>query len=233
VSPTTFHALDVRAASHHFWSLDPGERIECAAETVTACGPTVVFSRTRHGADRITRQLVKAGVAAVAIHGGRNQRQRDAALHAFTAGGAWALVATDVAARGIHVDGVSCVLHFDPPEDDKAYLRRSGRTARAGGTGVVVSFVTPDQSRQVARLQRQLGLPQTVTKPAPRSLPTVEVAPRRPAAGLNPHAVRDRGPGERPARVEQRRGRPTAGGSGRSAGRPPSTGGRGRRSRHR
>ena len=106
-----------------------------APNLVPAAGPTIVFCRTRRGADRLTKQLEKHGVRADAIHGGRSQNQRDRALAAFTNGRVDALVATDVAARGIHVDGVACVVHFDTPEDEKAYLHRSGRTARAGATG--------------------------------------------------------------------------------------------------
>lgn len=205
---------DLTTMTHHFWKLDPSDRVACAAEVIMAAGPTVVFSRTRHGADRIARQLAKLGVVAVAIHGGRNQRQRDRALDAFAGGEAFALVATDVAARGIHVDGVNCVLHFDPPEDDKTYLHRSGRTARAGESGVVVSFVAPDQVRQVQRMQRQLGLPEQLTAPTPRGIDApaaVRQPTARPAraseyhdAPADPHGVRDRGPGQPAGRREAR-----------------------------
>jgi superfamily II DNA/RNA helicase len=119
----------------------------------------VVFCRTKRGADRITRQLGAAGINAVAIHGDRSQGQRDRALQQFRDGHAAALVATDVAARGIHVDDVAAVIHFDPPGDPKDYVHRSGRTARAGARGVVVSLVTPDLRSDVAGLQRNLGHP--------------------------------------------------------------------------
>jgi len=121
------------------------------AELVPAAGPTIVFCRTRRGADRLAAQLEKAGVRTAAIHGGRSQNQRDRALAAFKVGRVAALVATDVAARGIHVDGVACVLHYDTPEDGKAYLHRSGRTARAGAGGLVVSLVGHGDARAVAR----------------------------------------------------------------------------------
>src|SRR5918995_5462271 len=117
--------------SHLFWSADRSERVRLTADIIGRTGPTIVFSRTRHGADRITRQLGQAGVKAVPIHGRRSQAQRDQALRAFTAGKAPALVATDVAARGIHVDGVACVVHFDPVDESKDYIHRSGRTGRA------------------------------------------------------------------------------------------------------
>ena len=117
------------------------QRAGVAAELVPAAGPTIVFCRTRRGADRLTQQLEQTGVRAAAIHGGRSQNQRDKALAMFKIGRVEALIATDVAARGIHVDGVACVVHYDTPEDGKAYLHRSGRTARAGAAGLVVSFV--------------------------------------------------------------------------------------------
>ena len=96
-------------------------------------GSAIVFCRTKHGADRLAKQLGQAGVAAVAIHGNRTQPQRERALQRFSSGAAQALVATDVAARGIHVDDVGCVVHFDPPADDKDYVHRSGphRPSRA------------------------------------------------------------------------------------------------------
>ena len=96
-----------------------------------------MFCRTRHGADRLTKQLARDGITAVSIHGGKSQPQRTRALAEFTEHRAHALIATDVAARGIHVDDVTSVVHFDPPEDHKAYIHRSGRTARAGQGGVV------------------------------------------------------------------------------------------------
>ena len=115
------------AGAHHvFWRVDGPERAAVIAELVPAAGPTIVFCRTRRGADRLTTQLERAGVRAAAIHGGRSQNQRDRALSAFKGGNVEALIATDVAARGIHVDGVACVLHYDTPEDGKAYLHRSG-----------------------------------------------------------------------------------------------------------
>ena len=115
-------------------------RIAATAALVAEHGSAVVFCRTKHGADRVARQLKASGVSAVAIHGDRSQSQRERALAAFTAGQAQALVATDVAARGIHVDDVGVVVHFDPASDDKAYIHRSGRTGRAGATGTVVTF---------------------------------------------------------------------------------------------
>ncbi len=156
---------DISAMTHFFWKVEPTERVEITADAITAIGPTIVFCRTRHGVDRVARQLRNAGVRTAWIHGGRNQSQRDRALAAFTSGECAALVATDVAARGIHVDGVAGVIHFDPPEDDKTYLHRSGRTARAGASGVVVSMVVGKVAKQVKGLQKDLGLPTETSGP--------------------------------------------------------------------
>ena len=131
---------------HVFWKVDRNDRVTLAAKVVAGHQSSIVFCRTRHGADRLSRQLVNAGVQAVALHGSRTQAQRDGALKAFHAGAARVLVATDVAARGIDVENVACVLHFDPPSDHKDYVHRSGRTGRAGADGTVISLVTPDQS---------------------------------------------------------------------------------------
>ena len=158
---------DVR---HIFWRLDSSSRIEVASNLIQAAGPTIVFCRTRRGADRVAKQLERAGASSAAIHGSRSQNQRTRALKSFADGRVEALVATDVAARGIHVDSVACVLHFDPPIDDKTYIHRSGRTARAGAEGVVVSFVGDAELRDADRMVRSLGLRADLNTPAPTSL---------------------------------------------------------------
>ena len=127
----------------------------------------------------MARQLEAAGVRAAAIHGDRSQGQRERALAAFQAGQVDALVATDVAARGIHVDDVAAVLHLDPPADEKDYIHRSGRTGRAGATGVVVSFVAPELRRDVAKMQRTLGLAVGLTEPDVAALPELAESDRR------------------------------------------------------
>ena len=142
--------------THRFWSVAQADRIHVATEIVGRAWPAIVFSRTRHGAERLSKQLNKAGVRAQAIHGDRSQSQRERALAAFTSGDVHVLVATDVAARGIHVDGVACVLQFDPPATDKDYVHRSGRTGRAGEAGLVITLVTPDKEKDVRKLQREL-----------------------------------------------------------------------------
>ena len=170
-----FHAVgdaqpNIEEMRHIFWRLDSADRIEVASNLIQAAGPTIVFCRTRRRADRIARQLARAGASSAAIHGSRSQNQRTRALRSFAEGKVEALVATDVAARGIHVDSVACVLHFDPPVDDKTYIHRSGRTARAGAEGVVVSFVADDELRDADRMVRKLGLRADLNTPAPSSL---------------------------------------------------------------
>jgi superfamily II DNA/RNA helicase len=166
---------------HTFWGVDDTDRTVLAADVIRQVGSTVVFCRTRHGADRLTRKLAQHGVRAAAIHGGRTQGQRDRALAAFADGDVRALVATDVAARGIHVDDVACVLHYDHPGDHKTYLHRSGRTSRAGAAGLVVSFVTIDQLPDVRATQRALGLSSAVSAPDVAALTDPTPGPSRPA----------------------------------------------------
>ncbi len=207
---------DVISADHLFWTVARAGRIEVAADAISAAGPAIVFCRTRHGCDRLARQLERVGIVTAAIHGGRSQNQRTRALAAFSAGRVQALVATDVAARGIHVEGVGAVIHFDPPEDHKAYLHRSGRTARAGRGGVVLSLVEPGQAREMGRMQRQLGLQQPITdvdlaaiaelgQPFSRTEPlTVAAGPSRQHADSQP---RRRQPERSAANRQSRSGR--------------------------
>ena len=156
---------NIQLLQHHFWAVDRTERVNLAVNLIRRAGKTVVFTRTRHGADRAAKQLGREGLEAAVIHGARTQSQRDRALAHFTDGEALVLVATDVAARGIHVDGVECVLHFDPPEDGKAYVHRSGRTARAGASGTVVCFVDKSQRKAVKHIQREAGIDVQVVDP--------------------------------------------------------------------
>ncbi len=146
---------DVR---HLFWPVEHLDRKNVAMDVCKQVSPAIVFTRTKRGADRLAKQLNKAGVTAEAIHGDRSQNQRERALKRFGNGTSTTLVATDVAARGIHVDNVAVVLHFDPAGSDKDYVHRSGRTGRAGKDGVVVTLVTPEQRKDVDTLQRDLGI---------------------------------------------------------------------------
>ena len=158
---------DMTRMSHRFIRVDRSGKVALAAHEIRQHGQTIVFCRTRHGSDRVAKQLKQYGVKTGVIHGRRTQGQRDNALKAFIDNKVQALVATDVAARGIHVDGVDCVVHFDPPEDDKAYTHRSGRTARAGASGSVISFVTNDDLKDTKKLQRQIGVRCEFEDPTP------------------------------------------------------------------
>ena len=176
---------DIRAADHVFWNVARTDRTDICAEAIDAAGSTVVFCRTRHGCDRVAKQLNRRGIAAAALHGGRSQPQRTRALAEFAAGKVQALVATDVAARGIHVEGVGAVVHYDLAADHKTYLHRSGRTARAGQGGVVVSLIQPEQAKELTSMQRKMGLQQPVTE--------VDVAAiRKPARSQTRHRTLER-----------------------------------------
>ncbi len=155
----------VGEVTHLFWRSEKADRVRLTARLVYEHGRAIVFCRTKRGADRVARQLAASGVGAVAIHGDRTQAQRERALAAFVDGRVAALVATDVAARGIHIDDLPCVVHYDPPGEATDYVHRSGRTGRAGSTGIVVSLVTQDSEAAIRSLQRALGLPQACTAP--------------------------------------------------------------------
>src|SRR3954449_222356 len=154
-------------AEHLAYSVSFPDKLKVAEQMASRPGRTIVFVRTQHGADRLAGNLQAIGVKAEAIHGGLPQSARRRALEAFTDARSPVLVATDVAARGIHVDDVSLVLHYDPPADHKTYLHRSGRTARAGAAGVVVSLLLPDQVGQAKRRFRQAKLDPQVTRIRP------------------------------------------------------------------
>jgi superfamily II DNA/RNA helicase/cold shock CspA family protein len=165
-------------ATHHFWRVEKDERVRVAADVIRQAGPTIVFCRTKHGTDALAKKLGRIGMKVATIHGDRSQGERERALADFAAGRVEALLATDVAARGIHVDDVACVVHFDPPNDEKDYTHRSGRTARAGASGIVVSLVVPELTKSVKRMQRALSLPVGVHAPAVATLERDLVAAR-------------------------------------------------------
>ncbi len=177
---------DIKAATHRFWTVERMDRNPVVADVVNAAWPSIIFTRTRHGADRLAKQLGKLGLEAAPIHGGRSQSQRNRALDDFTKGRVHALVATDVAARGIHVDGVASVIHYDPPEDHKAYVHRSGRTARAGAEGLVVSLVQPEHHKELRKMQRQIGLDEPFTNPVIGDVPEGALAGDRELAPAGP-----------------------------------------------
>jgi superfamily II DNA/RNA helicase len=211
----------VEAAQHQVFVLPASDRVAVAAEIAARPGRTLFFVRTKHGAARLAKQLSRTGVATAALHGNLNQNQRQRALAAFAAGQPRVLVATDVAARGIHVDDVDLVVHFDPPNDGKDYLHRSGRTARAGAHGTVLALVSPEQVREVARLHEAIGV-----KPVSDHVRTGDDAVRRiatsgvpviPMPGPAPAAVR----AQRAPSTRARGGRAGARAGRRRGGTPP------------
>ncbi|KQW47751.1 RNA helicase [Nocardioides sp. Root1257] len=154
----------VATMDHHVLHLAREHRVSVLTDLVSAPGRTVVFTRTKHGAKALTRQLNSNGVPTVELHGNLSQNARTRNMEAFHSGKATTLVATDIAARGIHVDDVSLVVHADPPVEHKAYLHRSGRTARAGAKGTVITLMTDEQVRDVRDLTRAAGIKPTTTK---------------------------------------------------------------------
>jgi superfamily II DNA/RNA helicase len=149
---------------HHVLYVDEAQRIPVLVDLTAAPGRTIVFTRTKHRAKSLTRTLVAAGIPAVELHGNLAQNARDRNLQAFVAGTATTLVATDIAARGIHVDDVRIVVHADPPSEHKAYLHRSGRTGRAGASGTIVTLSTDAQRQEVHALTRRAGVAPTTTR---------------------------------------------------------------------
>ncbi len=149
---------DVDDMLHRFLKVHELDRIKVLAAISAGVERTMVFVRTKRGADKLVSQLKREGIPAAAIHGDLRQSAREKALKDFQNDEHGVLVATDVAARGIHVDDVDVVVHYDPPEEHKSYVHRSGRTARAGNEGIVVTFVLWDQELEVERLQRRLGM---------------------------------------------------------------------------
>ena len=156
--------VTVAEMEHRFLAVHEMDRVRVAARIVEASNRTIIFSRTKWGADKLTDKLLGENVRAAAIHGDLRQAQREKALSDFQAGKVKCLVATDVAARGIHVDDVDVVIHYDPPSDAKTYVHRSGRTARAGESGVVVSLVLWNEELEVRKLLRRLGMKQPIVE---------------------------------------------------------------------
>jgi superfamily II DNA/RNA helicase len=163
LSRPAIHSVDPPESSpvrleHHLFNVQAGNKAAVVAELASGAGRSLLFTRTKHAARKLARQLSAAGIPAVDLHGNLAQSARDRNLAAFMDGSVRVLVATDIAARGIHVDDISLVVHVDPPAEHKAYLHRSGRTARAGAAGIVVTIVTPDQTQDVRTLVRQAAI---------------------------------------------------------------------------
>lgn len=237
------HSVDsaqspVAAMTHHVLHVDNSARINVVADLAAAPGRTIVFARTKYGAKNLTRQLNSRGISAVELHGNLSQNARTRNLTAFSDGSAGVLVATDIAARGIHVDDVSLVVHADPPVEHKAYLHRSGRTARAGNEGTVVTLMHDAQVSDVRSLTRKAGIKPTITRVNGTDHPVLrEIAPGdrvfgdpirpEPAAQAAPAPRRQGTKSGQPGRSgqQQRRSRPN--GSSRNGGAPAARSGSG------
>ena len=233
---------------HHVLHLSREQRVPVLVDLTSAPGRTVVFTRTKHGAKALARQLNKSGVPSVDLHGNLSQNARTRNMEMFHSGKATTLVATDIAARGIHVDDVALVIHADPPTEHKAYLHRSGRTARAGAEGTVITLMTDDQVRDVRDLTRLAGIKPTTTKvhgpghamleqlaPGARSTPgglVIEVATSSGGGGRSngANAQRKRARSTGQTNGQSRRGNPTGGSASSSAGSTGGGGGQRRRS---
>ena len=210
------HSVDeanapIAEMTHHVFHVsDAASKKQLVHRLASGDGRRILFMRTKHQAKKLAKQLTESGVPSVDLHGNLSQPARDRNLAAFAAGDVHVLVATDIAARGVHVDGIELVVHIDPPAEHKAYLHRSGRTARAGNTGDVVTVVLPEQRRDTQQLMRRAGIrvtPQQVTADsaavhavagavAPYRAParkSVAPTPQRPGSG-------GRRRGRRPAR---------------------------------
>jgi superfamily II DNA/RNA helicase len=208
--------------THHVFTVRKDDRTAVVQELAGGRGRTLFFTRTKHSARRLSRQLTTAGIPAAELHGNLSQGARDRNLGLFRDGDVRVLVATDIAARGIHVDDVALVVHVDPPTEHKAYLHRSGRTARAGAAGDVVTLVAPDQRDDVAKMTRKAG-----------------IRPRNAEVGPGAHAITELvGEAAPRVRVEERPAAPetrsqsrpeSRPGAGSDSGRPRRRGGRGGR----
>ena len=179
--------ISMDAIKHFFWLMRNDMKPFITAEAVRKCGRVIIFCRTRRGVERVGEELHEEGVSVTILHGGMEQRKRDRAMRFFTEGKCSAMVATDVAARGIDVKGINCVVHYDPPENGKTYKHRSGRTARAGKTGSVISLIQNPQKKDISRIQRDVGINVKFTPPDFNQLPEYDVeyipAPRNKNSG--------------------------------------------------
>ena len=207
----------ISTMDHHVLHVQHDQRVPVLVDLTSAPGRTVVFTRTKHGAKNLARQLNQRGVPAIELHGNLAQNARTRNMEAFHSGRATTLVATDIAARGIHVDDVALVIHADPPAEHKAYLHRSGRTARAGAAGTVITLMTDQQVKDVRALTRAAKINPTTTK----------------VSGPGHAMLQQLAPGERVlvagGLVDDRPAKPQVQGGGQSQGRSGAGGGGGRR----
>jgi superfamily II DNA/RNA helicase len=234
------HSVDPEVSSintmtHHVLAVSSGDKSAVVSALASGLDRSLLFMRTKHGAKKLAKQLCAAGIPAVELHGNLSQSARERNLADFTSGAVRVLVATDIAARGIHVDDIALVIHVDPPAEHKAFLHRSGRTARAGAEGVVATVMTPDQAGDVRSLARAAGITPTVTNVNPTHPLLLELSgPAAPKVAPRPQRADDvqNAPRQRPSQPGRRRGQ--AAGP-RAAGRPggpnqPRSGGAGRSS---
>ncbi|BFV60964.1 DEAD/DEAH box helicase [Kitasatospora sp. CMC57] len=238
LSDPVVHSVDPTAATvstmeHHLLHVQGHDKNAVVARIASRDGGVIMFTDTKHGADRLVQDLLAVGVRAAALHGGKSQPQRTRTLEQFRNGQVTALIATNVAARGIHVDGLDLVVNIDPPSDHKDYLHRGGRTARAGESGTVVTLVLPNQRREMARMMTAAALVPGSVKVhstdgelaritgarVPTGEPVVVPDPVRERPRRSPSATRGR------ARDRRGGGSGTVGRSG-SASRSPRSGGR-------
>ena len=207
--------VSMESMEHFFWLMKSSMKSGIAAEAIRKCGRSVVFCRTRRGVDRVGDELVDEGISVAALHGGLNQKQRDRAMEKFAEGRCMALIATDVAARGIDVSGINCVIHYDPPDNGKAYKHRSGRTARAGAAGTVISLVQNPQKKMCNRIQKDVGIFVQFAPPDFNDLPKYDVEyippprkkdqPRKPKSDSNRSQRRSKYQGKSSRRKDDRR----------------------------
>ena len=233
------HATDENRASvttmkHFLLVVQREDKNEVIEQIAARDGKTMLFVRTQAAADRIAGDLARAGIPVGSLHGGKSQAQRTRTLNAFREGRTDALVATDVAARGIHVDGVSLVVHIDPPTDHKDYLHRAGRTARAGESGAVVTLIGPRQQRSVGQMMQRASVDPEVVRVRPLSPDLIDVTGAKEPSGepwTEPAPARGGRPaGRRPQGDRDSRGGGRGGSRGGYGDRDSRGGGRGERS---
>jgi superfamily II DNA/RNA helicase len=217
LSDPVVHSLDPPVArasgmEHHVFTVEHADKPSVVRELASGQRRSLLFTRTKHAAKKLAKQLTVAGLPAVELHGNLSQNARTRNLAAFSEGSARVLVATDIAARGIHVDEIGLVVHVDPPAECKAYLHRSGRTARAGAEGVVVTLSTPEQVGEVRTLTRLAGIRPVIARVRPGAEqiaaltgpPAPLVLPPAPAAAQAPSQRRRGGVAEASRRGPRR-----------------------------
>ena len=211
------HSVDPEVSSintmtHHVLAVASSDKAAVVSALASGLDRSLLFMRTKHGAKKLAKQLCAVGIPAVELHGNLSQSARERNLADFISGQVRVLVATDIAARGIHVDDIALVIHVDPPAEHKAFLHRSGRTARAGAEGVVATVMTPDQAGDVRSLARAAGITPTVTNVNPTHPLLAELAgPSAPKVAPRPQRADDVPARQRPSQPGRRRGQ--AGGS--------------------